>query len=731
MIKKKAVLALVIAAVLTGCSGGSSENLKKDETKVTQPVVKQEAQKVESVKKFVPAQLPAYSPFGKELYSNLVIIYPENDRGGQIVSGQIRANILKEDKITVESIKTSDVTPEILASKNVIMIGNSKNNKFIKEMEEFLPVKADGTKLYVKGKEYTKEVGAVFVYPNLYNSSNKMIFIMGNDENVLKFPDFKGYDLALVTGIKDPIPFQYREKAFGTFDEKWNIKELNEVDPKLLETGEKDKLVVGNIKEYGFPDWAKGKVIYQIFVRSFYDSNGDGIGDLNGITTKLDYLKSIGADILWLTPIFDSPSTHGYDIRDYFKVNKDFGTVEDFRNLVLEAKNRKIKIILDVAFNHASRYETHFADAYNNPASKYDRWFYFSNLKNTIYHDWYYKSNADSRDSTDSRMPAWNTQNPEVIDFHTSVLKFWTDPNQDGDGSDGAAGFRFDIAHGPSHDYWKIMRQNIKSYNPNLLMVGEAWVNLSEQVPFYDNEMDTVFDFALQGSMTTSIMKDMMQTIEDEQRMFPPKANFARFMSNHDLDRFPNYIEAARLKLYSTFIYTLNGLPVLYYGDEIGAKGEADGGRDEGRRRPMEWYKDKKGEGMTRWTALGSKVADGISVEEQNGTEGSLLEHYKKLARIRRAFSNIFAEGDVKFLNVTENDKPSRRAVAYTVEGKGKIALVILNFTKETTYKIEIPKQFEGKEYIEVLSGKGFKKIDSTTLEIPMGKTEAVIYVEK
>ena len=116
-------------------------------------------------------------------------------------------------------------------------------------MEELLPVKADGTKLYVKGKEYTKEVGAIFVYPNLYNSSNKMIFIMGNDENVLKFPDFKGYDLALVTGIKDPIPFQYREKAFGTFDEKWNIKELNEVDPKLLETGEKDKLVVGNIKE--------------------------------------------------------------------------------------------------------------------------------------------------------------------------------------------------------------------------------------------------------------------------------------------------------------------------------------------------------------------------------------------------------------------------------------------------------------------------------------------------
>lgn len=671
------------------------------------------------------------SKFSKDIYKNVIIVYSENDRGGYMAASQIKANVLKNENLTIDMVKVSEVKKEQLSDKNIIIIGNTTNNQFIKENEAKLPVKVSADKIIVGNKEFDNECGVSFIYPNPYNDKFKAIYIMGNGENTLKYPDFEGYDLLVSQGFRDPVPFQYKERAYGKFDEKWNLKSIDVVDSKLLETGENDKLKVGPIKKYPFPEWAKGKVIYQIFVRSFCDSNGDGIGDLAGITSKLDYLRSVGADILWLTPIFDSPSTHGYDIRDYFKINKDYGTMDDYRKLVLEAKKRNIGIVLDVAFNHASRYESHFVDAYGNPNSKYDRWFYFGNLKNTVYHDWYYKSRPESRNVTDSRMPAWNTNNPDVIDFHMQVLKFWTDPNQDGKRDDSVVGFRFDIAHGPAHEYWKIMRQKIKSYDPNLLMIGEAWVDLSAQVPFYDDEMDTVFDFALQGSMTTGVMKDVVQTIETEKSSFPAKANFARFMSNHDLDRFPNYIEPARLKLYSTFLYTLNGLPVLYYGDEIGAKGEAENGRDEGRRRPMEWYKDKKGDGMTRWTALGSKVADGISVEEQDGIEGSLLEHYRSLAVIRKTYRNIFAEGDITFLNVYENDKLSRRALAYMVSGKDKTAIVLLNFTKNSEYQIEFPEKLIGKEYYEVLSQEGFMQIDGVKTTIKAKKMEPQVFIEK
>ena len=677
------------------------------------------------------ANLPKYESFSREMYNNCIIVYPKNDRGGYIVAKGIASEALKNDRIKMEVLNTEEVKEETIASKNVIMIGNSENNSFIKKIESELPAKVTSEAVVVGEKRYSKEYGLSYIYPNLYNTNNKMILIMANNENALKIPDFKGYDLAVSKGVKEILPFQYKEAASAKFDKNWKINTIEDVNPKLLATGEDSKLKVGELKKYGFPEWAKGKVMYQIFVRSFYDTNGNGIGDLNGVTAKLDYIKSLGVDMIWLTPIFDSPSTHGYDTKDYFDVNKNYGTIEDFRNLVKEAKARKIEIILDVAFNHLSRFETHFIDAYGNPNSNFDKWFYFSNIKNTIYHDWYYKFDEKSRDSVESRMPAWNTNNPEVVDFHMEVLKFWMDPNQDGDTSDGVGGYRFDVVKGPSHEYWKIIRQKLKAINPNILMVGEAWVDTKDQIAYFDDEMDTIFDFSLQGSLTTGLTKDIFANMETEKSVFPDHAVFSRFLSNHDLDRMPTYVPVPKLKLMSTLIYTLKGIPVLYYGDEIGQKGDAENGNDNGRRRPMEWYKDKKGEGMTRWTSLASKTPDGISVEEQENSESSLLEHFKKLAKIRAKFRGTFAEGNTVLLNVFENEQKSRRVVAYTVTGKGKIAIVLLNYGKEATYKIEIGEALKGKEFIEVLSGKENLKIEDISANVTLGNLEPRIYIEK
>lgn len=673
-----------------------------------------------------------YQPFSREVYyNNCVIVYPKEDRGGYIIASGIASEAMKNSKISIQILKDSEATKESLQSKNVILIGNISNNSFIKELESKLPVKLTADSLRVGTKSYDKDYGVSFIYPNLYNPANKMIFIMANNENALKMPDFKGYDLAVTKGINEILPFQFKEVANGKYDEKWNLKEVEEISAKLLQTGENEKVKVGEIKQYPFPEWAKGKVMYEIFVRSFCDSNGDRIGDLNGITSKLDYIKSLGVDMIWLTPIFESPSTHGYDTKDYFAINKSYGTMEDYRNLVKTAHSKNIKIILDVAFNHLSRFEPHFVDAYGNQDSKYDRWFYFSNLKNTIYHDYYFKFNDASRDTVDSRLPAWNTNNPEVIDYHTSVLKFWLDPNQDGDSSDGADGYRFDVAKGPSHEYWKVIRQRLKAMNPDILMVGEVWAERSEQMNFFDNEMDTIFDFALQGALTTGLPKDIFSNFEIEEYSTPENGIYTRFISNHDMDRMPSFMPNEKIKLMSTLIFTLKGIPMIYYGDEIGQKGGAEDGNDEGRRRPMEWYKEKKGEGMTRWTSLGNKTPDGISVEEQNGVKGSLLEHFRKLGKIRAEYRDIFADGKVELINISdENGIKTRKVVAYKITGNGKHIIVLLNYGKEAGYKFEAGEELKGKEFKEVLNNKEDIKVEGKT-GVTMGTQEARVYVEK
>lgn len=685
----KKIVFIIVLLLFVACN-------EKNNGKVSQvPDKKEEALFV--AKKDI--KLPDYKDIkGKDLYSNLLIVYSETDRGAYLVAKGILSDLLKTRSIEGRMLKDTEVKKGDLVTSNLIIIGNITNNKIMNSMEAVLPATADGEKVTIKSADkeagvYTgKEYGVTYFYPNLYNFNNTMILIFGNSEEALKSYDFKKSDMIVHIG-KEISPVSYIEKAFVNFGKDWIVEKVEEVDPKLLDSGENDKLIVGDIKKYNFPEWAKGKTIYQIFVRSFYDSDGNGKGDLKGITQKLDYIKSLGIDIIWLTPIFDSSSTHGYDVKDYFAINKEYGTMEEYRNMVKEIHLRGMKILLDVPFNHASKQEIHFKDAYGNESSKYRKWFYFHNLKNTMYNDWYFREDATKRAVVDGDMPAWNTNNPEVVDFHASVLKFWLDPNNDGDRMDGADGYRFDVAKGPSHEYWKLLRQKVKATDPNTLMLGELWIQIEDIVKYYDNQMDAAFDFDLLGPLTTGVLREVEVVMSKQDKLVPEDNQMARFLSNHDMDRFPTYQKVPYIKLCLGMIYTLKGMPTIYYGDEIGAKGDAAENGDAGRRRPMEWYKDKKGPGMTKWTPLGSKKADGISVEEQDGKDGSLFEYYKKLIKMRKDNLDIFADGKRVDLKVYEEkdgkSQQNKKVKAYIMDKNGKKILTVLNFGKEGKYKID------------------------------------------
>ena len=668
----------------------------------------------------VPENLPDYSEIrGDKIYEELLIIYPEG-HGGHVASRTVFYNIVKKYGFKSKMIKESEVSKEELLTHNLLLIGDKNSNRVIKELYEYLPIKFDENGIEMWGEKFPGEkLGINYFYPNLYNVNRSMIIMMGSSDESYKLYDYKKYDIAVSYDSNIISPMSFKEFAFANFESDWSKKEIRVIEEKELDTGEEDKLELGELKSFDFPEWAKGAVIYQLFLRSFSDSDGDGKGDLKGLKNRLNYLSDLGVDIIWLNPIFESPSYHGYDMKDYMAVDEDYGTIEDFEELVEGAKSKNIKIILDIAFNHSSKMEKHFRDAYGNPESKYDRWFYFSNIQNTMYHDWYFRDNPKSRDTVNSNMPAWNTNNPEVIDYHFEILKYWIDK--------GVAGFRMDVAKGPNHSYWKALRQKVKSYNRDTLLLGEAWVDVEEYKPYFDNEFDSIFDFTLQGSMTSGVFGDIIRTLKREEELGIGK-NMARFMSNHDMDRFPTYIPKERLKLYGTLLFTLNGMPTLYYGDELGTKGDGAEG-DRGRRRPFEWKKDNSGEDMTTWYDVYSEEIDGISVEEQSGVEGSYLEEYKKLIKIRREYRDIFATGEIKLIDVVkESGKKSRRTLSYFVGSGDKKALVILNFEKRGSYRFDF--LGESGEYKEVLSG-GESIILSGDEKLNLERNRAYIYIKK
>lgn len=414
---------------------------------------------------------------------------------------------------------------------------------------------------------------------------------------------------------------------------------------------------------YESPDWFKDSTLYLIFVRSFADSNGDGIGDLNGITSRLDYLQSLGVNTLWLMPIFPSPSAHGYDVTDFTAINPEYGTLQDLQTLLQAAHARDMHIILDYVPSHLSNQNPIFQDAYNNPQSRYANWFVWTNDTHTRYAGF-----ADL-----SEMPRFNHYEPEVVQYLTESALFWLDLDGDGDYTDGVDGFRIDNATFPPQEFFYAFRHSLKTANPNTLILGETWVTrVGDLARFFPNQFDALFDFpfyaqfqgnpefnvdALLAGKGIPALLDVL--IKDELKAYPPEGIPVRFLSNHDTNRIATEVEGnpARLRLAPVLLASFPGVPMLYYGEEIGMYGQKGGPPhwDNYRREPMDWYTAEQGEGQTTWFTPQdgwNKPNDGISVEEQDLDSGSLLNFYRRVFALR-AENPALSRGGLQVLPLT------------------------------------------------------------------------------
>ena len=396
---------------------------------------------------------------------------------------------------------------------------------------------------------------------------------------------------------------------------------------------------------------------YEIFVYSFYDSDGDGIGDLNGVTQKLDYIQDMGFNGIWLMPVFQSTTYHKYDITDYMQIDSEYGSTEDMQNLIEECHKRGIRIILDFVMNHTSSQHLWFTQACEyleqlprgaEPDEKecpYVGYYHFANEQKQDYYqvkntDWYYEGVFWSE------MPDLNLENEQLRAELGQIASYWIGMGIDGFRMDAAMHFEEnDTTANTEILNW--FYEYCLNQNPDFYMVSEVWANEAAIADYYASGTPSMFNFdladkegklikAARGTYKAANLVQSMLKYQTDFAAKNPDYIDAPFITNHDMGRVANALrnDSDDLKMAGGLLMTLSGNPFVYYGEEIGMS--SAGTKDENKRLPFIWS-DTDTAGMTK----GPKDADaGITsafagVEEQQADLDSILNYYKRALRLR------------------------------------------------------------------------------------------------
>lgn len=431
------------------------------------------------------------------------------------------------------------------------------------------------------------------------------------------------------------------------------------------------------------PDWWRTAVFYEIFVRSFYDTNGDGIGDFNGVTQKLGYLEALGVNAIWLMPIHPSPSYHGYDVLDYYAVNPEYGTMDDFKNLLNEAHKRDMRIIIDLVINHTSNQHPWFIDADANPNSAYRDYYLWADKPGVG--NWHQGQNSYYYGYFWEGMPDLNYNNPAVTKEMFKITDYWLNEI-------GIDGFRIDavkhlieengkVENTPATHAWlKDFYKAYKAENPQAYTVGEVFGAGSSVVKMYTNEeLDHIFNFEMSSGFMNSVNGGANSGVTSAIKFAQtdmPDFDYATFLTNHDQNRVMSVFngDVNKAKLAAFLMLTSPGTPYIYYGEEIGMQGKKP---DEDIRLPMQWSADEFAGFSTvePWRAASNDYVQ-INIATQTGDSASLLEHYRTLIQLRKNHPTL-QTADITLLDAGN----SGIFVNLRVDANGAY-LVIANLTK-------------------------------------------------
>lgn len=452
------------------------------------------------------------------------------------------------------------------------------------------------------------------------------------------------------------------------------------------------------------------RVYYSVFVQSFYDSNNDGIGDLKGLTSQLEYLKELGIGGLSLLPIHPSPSYHKFDVTDYKKIHNDYGSINDFKNLVNKAHELDMKIIIDLVVNHTSHLHPWFKKAVEGNA-KYRNFYLWSNKDDDFEkspYQWHQVRDEDGKVSKGKKyygyywweMPDLNMDNQKLREEIFSIGRFWLqDAKVDGFRLDGA-----DLVYEPEQSnksllWWKEFHQEMEIINPDVILIGEIMDGSDAVSPFLKSGFTSGINFELADTIKQSILKgtdtgilSTFNKIDSTYRSVNPDFHDVTLLTNHDMERVMTQFnrDDNKAKLAAALLLTLPGNPFIYYGEEIGMLGEKP---DEYIREPFVWNVEGEDPGQTHWEipyASSSRTVKPLIYQTED--RASVYNHYKNLINLRNENSAL-NKGD---LYGVETNNP--KIIAFHRYSRDQNALVIINLSSE----MERIKTFGGMDNFEM-----------------------------
>ncbi|MET0394993.1 MAG: alpha-amylase family glycosyl hydrolase [Chitinophagaceae bacterium] len=414
------------------------------------------------------------------------------------------------------------------------------------------------------------------------------------------------------------------------------------------------------------------EVIYHVFLRSFYDADGDAQGDLEGLRQKLGYLQELGITAILLTPINSSPYYHNYFSDDFEKIDPEFGSLDDYTRLAREVHRREMKLYLDMETQYVTEDHAWWKDSYHNPASPYSDYIIYNDRGNTQPESIIFNlTGLTGYNGVTRRITTVNLLSPKVLDYNDKLFRYWMDPNGDGKFDDGADGFRLDHAMddldwkgkftGLFEKFWHPLLTRLRQVNPRLVIIAEQadWSDFG-QAYFEKAGVDRVFAFRLQQAILSFDKTKLQQALDSTLLATPAGRRQVVFLENHDMPRFASATgrDDGKLRAGAALSLLLPGIPLIYYGQELGMYGSGGFGKfgntdanDIPMREAFEWYRSDSGRGMAVWYRntgpwwdnTNLVANDGISLEEQEKYPASLYRYYKTLLHLRHMHPALYA----------------------------------------------------------------------------------------